>query len=246
MEKNFMLSAHPSIQKYKHRMDDIKSTIQWIVEVAMIDFLMVSSVFTKYKQAATSSSTEEEPSKISNSVRALQYMDIFSQKLTHITKLNEALDEASLQAPSAAEDRPCDHANFIFKLNHLQSLVAGYDFTLSVSDIKKDLHDLHSHIVEVTQLNFNKSDYFKRIKQIDEQIEKLIILLREMARDRIVESPIHPSVNKQVFKITNLYTMSSERYVLLWLLDNLEAEAHEIMDAYKKIADKREEEVELF
>ena len=247
MENTLVLSVLPGIDKYKHRMSEIKNAIREILDTAMIDFLMVNTVFKKYNQYAEPSIDASDAARISLSIIELQYMDIFSQKLHHIIALQEALGENPSIDQSGQGHTIYDHANFIFKLNQLQAIVAGYDFTLTVTDLKNGLHELHDHIIEITRLDFHESDYFKHLQQIEEQLFVLVKTLREMADERIAESPIAHPAKTQVTKITNLYSMASERYVLLWLSNNLNGQPEDLIEAYKLDGfSRKEEEIELF
>ena len=249
MENKLRLSVEPDIEKYKQRMDEIKNAIREILDTAMIDFLMVNSVFKKYNQFAEPSIAAPEAARISLSVKELQYMDIFSQKLNHVIALQETLVEKDSleQSTNGQGNAPRDYANFIFKLNQLQAAVACFDFAITVTDLKKGLHELHNHIIEVTRLDFHESDYFKHLQQIEERLAGVVKTLREIAYERIAESPIDHGVKNQVLKINNLYTMANERYVLLWLLKHWHGQAEDLIEAYKLDGFVRvEEEIELF
>ena len=140
-----------------------------------------------------------------------------------------------------------DHANFIFKLNCLQVIIAADEFKKKVAELRKSLHVLHDHIIKVTRLEFNVNDYFKHFTKIEEQLILLINQCDAITLERAIESPLNPEVIQQGMKLAGLYTMDSERLVLYWLLNNLNGQPEEMKQTYMiETFNQDGPEIELF
>ena len=242
MDKLIPFCVWPEVKHYSPWMVKCNMDVDKVLEVAMVDFLMVSSIFKKFSEAMDEPLIAMESKNISISVKELQYMDAFSQKLNHIMDLNKMLEERSREP-----GHKTDHAGFIFKLNYLQAVVARNDFRFTVTDLKKNLHELHDHIIEVTKLDFNEKAYFKHFDEVMEGMDWLIANLKEMMEKRLKESPLDPAVKQEVVAVSDFYSMDSERYVLVWLSNHPEGDEEEIIKLYEGDGFNRvEEEIELF
>jgi hypothetical protein len=247
MEKLLVLSIDPDVERYSNRTEEIKNMIQSVIDIALIDFMMVSSVFKKYNQFAEPSMSDDDAKRVSYSVRALQYMDTFSQKLDHIIKLNQEILRTEKRGKNDRAEK-IDHAGFIFKLNHLQATVAADEFLSNATSLKQNMHELHDHIISVTKLDFHESAYFRHLNEIDEKLEKLKSILHEIQVERYQEAPQAIAlIEDEMRNISNLYTMTSERFVLLWLLKHSHASSEELLRQYKQDGyEQVEEEIDLF
>ena len=247
MENKLRLSVKPDIEKYKLRIAEINSSILAIVDSAIIDFLMINSVFKKYNQAADPSMSGDDAKRVSLSIRELQYVDCFSQKLDHVRILNQGISEA-IRDNTNHTDQKMDHAGFVFKLNYLQTTVAADEFLVNVAGLRQNLHELHDHIVSVTKLNFHESAYFNHLAEIEDKLTHLKHTLNEMQKERFREAPTPlTAIEAEMRNISNLYTMTSERYVLLWALKYSQADATKLLKQYKHEGyEQIEEEIELF
>jgi hypothetical protein len=247
MENKLGLSVKPDIEKYKDRIAEINSSILVIVDNAMIDFLMVNSVFKKYNEAADPSKSGDDAKRVSLSIKELQYVDYFSQKLDHVRKLNQGISEAVINNTNQMDGK-MDHAGFVFKLNYLQTTVAANEFSVNASGLRQNLYELHDHIVSVTKLNFHENAYFKNLTGIEEKLKHVKHLLNEIQKERFHEAPGPLTAGEYETKnISDLYTMTSERYVLLWLLKYPQADAAKLLKHYRRDGYAQiEEEIELF
>lgn len=246
-ETQLMLYVKPGVEPYQKRIEDIASMVRDILDIAQVDFIMVGSIFKKYNQFTEPSMSVQDNTRVSMSVKDLQYMDIFSQKLEHITRLNRAILEANKNDKNHGS-HTADHATFIFKLNHFQAAIASDEFLMNVEALIQNLRDLHDHIISVTQLDFHESAYFRRLHEIQEKLEHVKHTLFEIQTERYHEAPISVShIESEMKKIFNVYTMTNERFILLWLLKNPEATVDELLkqckeDGYEQV----DEEIELF
>ncbi len=213
MENNLQLSIHPGIEKYRSAIAEIKTCLYNLLDTA---------------QWAGSSMKKHEL--MTMPVKELQYLDILSQKLSHVMTLNDAL----LRKETVEEKRcqtcqpPCDHANFIFKLNALQVKTARQDFESMAAGLQK------AALVSYTD-------------SIQEQLRSLSARLEAIMVQRLAESPRHGCVSAPGKQMAALYTMESERYVLQWLIDHWQGESKALMQAYQQQGFGNErQEVELF
>jgi hypothetical protein len=244
MRDTLRLSVCPGIEKYVNRMQQIKEKINGVIEMAMIDFIMVSSVFKRYNQFIDPAVPDEEVARrVSHSVTELQYMDFFSQKFNHTILLNQHLIDADGNSVQSY-----DHAGFIFRLNFMQAIVASDEFLVYVNSLKKNLSTLHDHIVSVTKLDFHVSTYFRHMNEIEERLKEIKAILNEIQNERLREVPAATvRIDEEMRKISDLYTMTSERFVLLWLLKNITAEADELLIGYKQEGyEALHEEIDIF
>lgn len=245
MEKVILITVVPDIIHYHSRIKAVKDLVQQVLDNALIDFMMVSSVFKKYSQFSDPSMSGEDANRVSQSIKELQYMDIFSQKLDHILRLNQEINKASSQAMQSLN---YDHAGFIFKLNYLQTIMAADEFLFNANYLKKNLHELHDHILSVTKLDFNDKAYFKHLGEIEGNLDQIKRILDEMYAERCQEAPVLVAdIEEEVKKLGDLYTMASERFVLLWALKNMGATAELLLEQYKREGyESIEEEIDLF
>ena len=241
--KNLPLCVIPNIDFYQERIRSVQGEIKNTLGEATIDFLMVSSIFKRYSQFSSPATGQEEAVRMSLAVKELQYMDTFSQKLNHIMDLHTLLEK------NQAHPEQCqhDHAGFVFKLNYMQAVAATRTFVSIVTDLKKNLHELHHHILSVTGMDFTESDYFRHLPNITEGMNSVSDLLGSMAVDRQEEAPIHTGIKNDVMEIAKLYSMDSERYVLVWLANHPQGTSEEMVALYDADGFGRvEEEIELF
>jgi hypothetical protein len=217
--------------------------IKEVLDMALIDFMMVSSVFKKYNQFAEPSLSSEEARRVSLSVKELQYMDTFSQKLNHVLLLNRIVD----QSQGTSHSNTVDHAGFIFKLNYAQATVASLEFVSNALDLQKNLHQLHDHIIAVTGMDFHEKKYFTHLVDVGHKTEAIKNLLDEIQQERYRESPITISaIENEIKKISDIYAMASERFVLLWLIKHSSEPIEDLIEEYKEEEYGNEEEIDLF
>ena len=247
MEKTLLLTVKPGVHQYVGRMDEVKTLIADVLDVALIDFLMVSSVFKKYNQFANPDMPSEDAIRVSECVKELQYMDVFSQKLNHIISLNDVIHDAA-RANGNNQTEQGDQAGFILKLNYCQALVAAYEFQLNAEDLRQNLYDLHDHIIDVTGLDYQESVYFKHQEEVKEKLMAINNMLDAIQHERYHEAPIAAAgVEGLVGKISNIYSMASERFVLVWLIKHTEITVEELLKQYmRKGFDKAVEETDIF
>ena len=243
VENKLLFYIKPEVKQYLTRLELVKVKLKYILDIALIDFMMVSSVFKKYNQFVDPSMSNEDALMVALSVKELQYMDTFSQKLNHIIQLNQIVVEGQ----DSSVNLTTDHAGFIFKLNFLQATVAAHEFLTNAADLRKNLDSLHDHIISVTGLDFHESQYFQHLREVEEKISLTKSILSEVYLERYRESPISVSgIENEVRKISDLYTMASERFVLRWLLKHNYAPEEELLEDYKEEAYGTEEEIDLF
>ncbi len=246
MEKELLLSVMPGVEQYSNKIEEVKNWIEQVLDMALIDFIMMSSVFKKYHQFAQQPVPHEVADRVSSSVKKLQYMDFLSQKLTHIVQLNHEIEKAAIHAHS--NNTTIDQAGFIFKLNYMQATVAKTEFLLTTDALRQGLHDLHDHIISVTKLDFHEGAYFSHTGEIEERLECIIYTLNEMQKERCAETSSHVlNIEHQAQKLANAYTMKSERFVLTWLLRHPHTTATELIHQYMQEGiEQVEEEIDLF
>jgi hypothetical protein len=205
--------------------------------------MMVSSVFKKYNQYVEPSMSSKDASMVSESLKDLQYMDVFSQKLNHVIHLNQLVEEAQVNL----EGHHVDHAGFIFKLNYLQATVAAVEFVSNAEDLRKNLHDLHAHIISVTGLDFHEDAYFSHLKEVERRMQGIKVILEEVQQERYREAPISVTgIEREVNKISSIYAMASERFVLWWLLKHTNSPIEDLLLEYGEEGYGTEEEIDLF
>jgi hypothetical protein len=246
MENELRLLVMPDVIKYHAQMENAANMMHRVKDMALIDFMMVSSVFKKYREAQAMPDTDDSAKQLSLSVTELQYIDILSQKLEHITRLNEAIRKAdnSIVAIQPNEDQ----AGFIFKLNYLQVLVASEEFLSNAINLRNHLRNLHDHIVVVTQLDFEERDYFRHFHEIELSLKVIRQIVKEMTEERLYEAPISAcAMDGQLPIISKIYTMTSERFVLRWLFEHPLASEDELLSSYQQDGyDHGQDEIELF
>lgn len=233
----------PEVSKYRIRLDALNGMIKDVLDIALIDFMMVSSVFKRYNQFALPALSSNEARHVSLSVKELQYMDTFSQKLNHVVLLNQLVD----QSQGANVAHTSDHAGFIFKLNYAQTTVATEEFVANAEDLQKNLHNLHDHIISVTGMDFHESKYFTHLEEVKRKTVVIKTLLDEICTERYKESPSTiSSIEHEANRISGIYTMASERFVLLWLIKHANAPFEELLEDYNEEGYVNEEEIDLF
>jgi hypothetical protein len=214
-----------------------------VLDIALIDFMMVSSIFKKYNQFSDPSVPGSEAARVSASVKELQYMDVFSQKLNHIAVLNQL----TLEASPSCDNRMPDHAGFIFKLNHAQASVAADEFLHHTEDLRRNLHDLHDDITAITGLDFHASQCFSHLGQLRETTDAIKALLAEIQVERYRQSPISVAhIEQEMRKISDLYAMAGERFVLQWVLKHFDSPIDDLLDDYNNEGYGTEQEIDLF
>src|SRR5690606_2444948 len=96
-------------------MSFVRESIEEIIEVAMIDFLMLSAMLKDLGRSEEVISSPEAGMRISEAITQLQCMDIFTQKLSHISKLSG--DQHHPPAPLHIGNHIHYYQRFICRLN---------------------------------------------------------------------------------------------------------------------------------
>lgn len=237
----------PNVFKYLDGLKNVEILLQKALDHALVDFMMVSSVFKKYNQFLNPGIEDADAKRVSSSVRELQYMDIFAQKVDHVIRLNKRI--LSLQEQLNEEHaQNQDHAGFIFLLNYFQMIAASEEFFYNAVHLKNNLVELHDHIVSVTSLKFDEQNYFKNLDTIKVLLDEVRDELKEIQSLRNLEAPYELTKMEDDLKIlADFYTMASERFVYSWVLKNKNATGEKLLEQYKREGyEDIEEEIELF
>lgn len=209
--------------------------------MATADFFQINGIVKNYNQ----SSRDAQTNRISLSIIELQYMDIFSQKFKHISQLNQLI---KLAGENRNELSSADNASFVFKLNYLQASIAIYEFLLNADALRKNLWEIYRNMNSLKEVEYEESNYFKHWPEIEFKMDGIKHILKTIHEDRYRESPISiGNIEMEMRKISKLYTMTSERFVLQWLIKHTQSTIQELIGEYNLDGyDHHEGEVELF
>jgi hypothetical protein len=229
----------PGVENYQAQMRAVKELVGKTLDIALIDFLMVSAVFKIYRQHS-----QKQNANLSSAIKKLQYMDILAQKLNHICQLNEYLIQSETQSNHAVHDQ----AGFIFKVNYCQSVVAAYEFRANAEGLVNDLAALRESSAQASGLNFSKGPYLSNQNEVAQELSAISEALNEMQQQRFREAPTSLQFTTEINGISNnLYTMASERFVLLWLLKHNSGTVRDLLEEYQEDGyNEAASEIDLF
>ena len=208
--------------------------IKEIIDAAMIDFQMLSSLLKDYDKLFDARTAPEAAERISQSVQELQCMDIFIQKLEHLSRLNGILCREEFPVPKTVNDNNWDlYSSVVIRLNYFQSIAATYDFTSLVSNLKKHLNEFHCHIMKVPSISFSDADYFRHNDFIVTKLSLLTSILSELSKKCLHAGvEVDAAMRERISKIETIYSIESERYVLLWFIGNNQGTEAELLAQY--------------
>lgn len=197
-----------------HFLANVNQELRELIEMTEADFSGVNQVMSQYykNQKPTSPTAENEyaeiATKIDLMVQHLQYMDVFRQRVEHLISVHQQLiDEPSLTFKES-----------LFHLHVFQSMTIQLDLFDAISSINQLLIELKKHLIEVVSIELSNTSFFKNTKKIKAILLKTITELREAGGDK-AHLPIPALTISQVQKLNSVYSMESERIVLLWFLD---------------------------
>lgn len=195
--------------------------------MALLDFLMVNATFKMYTKQLKNGDVNVH---LGNAIKKLQYMDMLSQKLSHICLLNQFLldSETNIQTEEIN-----DQAGFIFKVNYCQSVVAANEFKANAEGLQQHLHALREAASAASGLSFSGESYMKNNDSIAEGLHSISQILSEMHLLRFREAPAKLNFTNELNGISaNIYTMASERFVLFWLMKHTNGNVAELFSEY--------------
>ena len=237
-------SISPTIDKYTARILELKGIAKTLLGFIVADFAHVSGAFKNQ----TTLTEAVDCTRLSIAFRDLQYFDILTQKISHCVDLHEALLTSTSNSIASEktneESETPDHASFIFKLNHLQVIAIANEYTQIASSIATAIKN-HHH--DQPENSVDSRNLFTHTSKINEALNRMMQTLGIMLQERLAEAPINASIAEQMMKISDFYTMESERYILCWLVKNLTGHPTDLLSAYS-IQDfgHVEKKIELF
>lgn len=213
----------------------------WIGEImkaAILDFQMLSSLLKDYGQLFDARMAPEAAERISQSVKELQCMDIFIQKLTHMNRLNGVIRGEVFPGMEIPGDNDWHlYSGIIFRLNYFQSVAASFDFASIVSGLKMHLNEFHCHIMKVPGVSFSDADYFRHNDLIVTKLRLLTAILSDLSKKYWhAGMEISAAPRERLLKIETIYSIESERYVFLWLMEHAQGTEVELLDKYSRFS----------
>lgn len=205
----------------------------WIIDInqlAVFDFQMLNKLLKDYARLLPSDLNSVAADKVSEAVAALQRVDIFNQKLTHMKVLHSLANGIAISGSELEWHR---YVTFIFRLNYFQAVVASFEFDAIVSSIRESMNKLYGFILKSSNVDFSGADYFAHHHLIVRKLTLLTSVLCDLfdkhAQPRmILESP----PQERLLQIENIYTNESERFVLMWLIGNTHGTSADLLARY--------------
>ena len=233
-----------SISTYMLRMKEVRSRITVILELAQTDFLAVNDIFRKCH--ADADLHPAMASRISDSIKFLQYMDTLTQKMNHIVTLNQALMEAE-PLPLVGGTPDDDPVEFIFRLNYFQALVAHNEFLSTIDTVKQLISELNREYNLEKIICSSGRKAFHNLELEESNMNLLLLALHSIYTERRDEHRNSICQTSDVSTVTRVYTMNSERMVLDWLQTHPHDHASELLRIYSHTGfGQVEEQTEIF
>jgi hypothetical protein len=224
-------------------LENVNEDLKKSVAIAAQDFVIVNYLLKNYysskgKEIAQLDISADTHTKIQELTSALQYMDVFSQRVYHLIITHERMANQNL-AQGLLES--------FYHLHVFQALTIELDLLRSITIVKTLLGELRGHFVEIGKIDWMDEDLFENTHQIKEKLQTTSAALR-VAGGETQHLPLPTLTEDQTRILNSLYSMESERVVLSWFLNSMPAGTmDELMHHYEMTISKLDDDnTELF
>jgi len=194
-------------------LENVNTELKKMVQLAETDFVAVNTLLKTYYSnraivATDSKAIADAETKMEAMMGGLQYMDVFSQRVSHLVSTHNQM---------LSNDLAQNFADSFFHLHVFQSMTIELDLLQSISSIKSLLVDIIDH---VDSLKNTSDPFFGNTPLIKQTLQRTIDTLLQ-AGGETAHLPIPSLAATQVAILNSLYTMESERIVLNWFLNSM-------------------------
>lgn len=203
----------------------IEASIDAILEETIHDAQCVGLALKQYACAGTTTID------VSDSVKELQKIDIFVQKLAHIKRLHEIAVEHGKQGETASAINRDRYYSALCQLNGLQATAAAYDYHTIVTTLTDHLDAIRG----IRTSDLSTAPYFKNRNSVADAMSRLSAAFSNSARAEHHSRDIDAETWKALDEARHLYSMESERFVLDWLMSNTEGTSAEMLEQYSNL-----------
>jgi hypothetical protein len=215
-------------------LENVNQSLQHIVAAAVTDYSIVNDLAKKYY---SSQSTPHASEKAEAMIQALQYVDVFSQRISHLVEIHRRMMNEGL-----AKDFP----QSFYHLHVFQAMTIECDLLQSISSIKAILHEVKTE-GRTEKIQWLATTPFENVIFIKLTLNRIIDMLRS-ACGEVKKLPIPTLTAGQANMLYALYTTDEERLVLGWFLDSMPGgNWDDLLDLYiERIPKGKENVIELF